>query len=142
MTKQSANPRRYSKGDALDHMQPISVYLALKVAENDLKNTLARIEYLTEQHPMAVVDFAAYSREENEITLTLGVSMGPARLALRGVSPEMHAGYNLLWDIQKVLFYANPILCAPPNPKEQEEAKNMPGLPKLSKENKVVTEVN
>ena len=141
MTKQSANPRRYSKGDSLDFMQPIFVYFALKIGKNELKSTLARIDYLAEQHPDAVVSFAACNQEENEITLTLSVNMGPARQALRGNGVELSAGYSFLWDVQKVLFYSNPILCAPPNPKEQEAVKGITNLPNLDKKEKVVSQI-
>lgn len=133
MTKQSPNPRRYSRGDSLDPTQNISIYFVLKVAENELKNTLARLEYLVEQHPEAVVNFAAYDKEESEISLTLEISMGEARDALRGNSLELHAGYFFFWDVEKVLFYANPVLCAPPNGKEKQIVRNMIELPNLSK---------
>lgn len=138
MTKQSANPRRYSRGESLDPEQPISVYLALKISDNDLENTLGRIEYLAEQHPLAIISFASYHQEEKEIVITLGVNMGPARQALRGLSIELSAGYNFLWDIQKVLFYSNPVFCAPPNQKEQEDVSNILGLPSLKQKNESI----
>ena len=126
MTKQSANPRRYSRGSAaLDPMQNLSVYFAVHLPVEDLKSTLGRIEYLSEQHPDAVVDLAGYRWENGEVVLTLEVSMGPARDALRGSSARLHSGYDLLWDAVKTLYYAHPVLCGPPHPEERERANKI-----------------
>lgn len=126
MTKQSANPRRYSKGSAaLDPTQPLSVYLALHVGQRDMPSTVARIDYLAEQHPQAIVQLAGIRRESSDIILTLEFAMGPARQALRGQSPSLHAGYDLLWDMVKTLYYAHPVLCGPPHPQERASVQRM-----------------
>lgn len=126
MTKQSANPRRYSRGlDALDPNQPLSVYFALHVGERELNSTVSRIEYLAEQHPQAHVQLAGVRRDGGEVVLTLEVQMGPARQALRGASTRLHAGYDLLWDAVRLLYYAHPVLCGPPHPSERALVNQM-----------------
>jgi hypothetical protein len=52
MTKQSANPRRYSRGaSSLDPNQPIAVYLALQVGQRELDSTISRICLNSTQMP-------------------------------------------------------------------------------------------
>lgn len=126
MTKQSANPRRYSRGPAgLDPAQPLSVYLAVHVHADELSETIERIEYLAAQHPDAVVDLAGLRYESSELCLTLEVNMGPARQALRGDTTRLYAGYDFLWAAVKTLYYATPILCGQPHPNERENVNHL-----------------
>lgn len=126
MTKASANPRRYSRGaEALDENQPLNVYLAIHLEAEELSESIARLEYLAEKYAEAEFDLAGYRRDQNQIVLTLQVGMGPARAALRGTSTQVQAGYALLWDIVKTLFYANPVFVGPPGEHERERANQM-----------------
>jgi hypothetical protein len=116
MTKMSANPRKYSKGtDHLDPEQPLNVYLKLRTTREDLELAIGRIQFLTSKHSDAVAKIVDQSLEDGDYALTIEVSMGPAREALQGTSPQMRAGYQLLWDIAKTLFYARPVFCSPPS---------------------------
>lgn len=126
MTKASANPRRYSRGiENLDENQPLNVYLAIHVDPSELKATADRLQYLAHKHAEAVIDIAGYRREEGQLVLTLAVNMGPAREALRGTSIQVHAGYQLLWDLAKTLFYARPIFTSPPGDSERANVHTM-----------------
>jgi hypothetical protein len=129
MTKESKNPRRYSRGAALlDPAQPLSVYFAIQVDDVRLASTVGLIEYLKEQHPDALVKVVGYHREHKEIVLTLEINAQEARLALRGQSPALNAGYNFLWDVWTTLFYANPALCSAPNDSEREDVNKIVAL--------------
>lgn len=115
MTKASANPRRYSRGpEGLDENQPLNVYVSITVGTHELKATIGRLEYLAEKYADAELDVVAYRREDAELILTLQIGMGPARQALRGISTQVQAGYALLWDIVRTLFYATPVFVGPP----------------------------
>jgi hypothetical protein len=115
MTKMSANPRKYSKG--VEHLNPeqaLNVYMRLRTNQGDLDITLARLEFLQTKHVGSVSNVIEKSKEDGDSVITIEVSMGPARDALQGTSLQVNAGYRLLWDIAKTLFYARPIFCAPP----------------------------
>lgn len=134
MTKASSNPRRYSRGvENLDPNQPLNVYLGIRVEPAALEAAIGRIEYLAEKHPEAELDIAAIRRSNGRIFLTLEVGMGPARQALRGVSPQLQASYTLLWDLIKTLFYANPVLCSPPTAEERQSVDLMGQRPQFSR---------
>lgn len=115
MTKMSANPRKYSKGvEHLNPERPLNVYMKLRTDNSDLDLTLARIDLLKEKHSSSVSQIVERYKEDGDTILILEVSMGPAREALQGTSLQVHSGYRLLWDVAKTLFYARPILTAPP----------------------------
>lgn len=121
MTKMSANPRKYSRGtDHLDPEQPLNVYLKLRTTHEDLELAIGRIQFLTNKHSDAVAQIIDQSPEDGDYALTIEVSMGSAREALQGTSPQMHAGYQLLWDIAKTLFYTRPVFCSPPSLGQEE----------------------
>jgi hypothetical protein len=129
MTRQSANPRRYSKGEAeLDYNEPILVYLALYLDPEELPRAISLVKYLKEQHPQAVVDIVGFRREGSESIITLQINMGPGRQALRGEAVELHAGYDFLWDTVKTLYYASPIFSGPPHPSERESLDRLSGI--------------
>lgn len=116
MTKTSANPRKYSKGiEHLNPEQPLNVYLKLRTNNSDLDLTIARIDLLKDKHNSAKATIVDKYKEDDDSIIILEVSMGPAREALQGTSEQVNAGYKLLWDIAKTLFYARPIFCPPPN---------------------------
>ena len=126
MTRRSANPRRYSKGEAeLDYNKPIFVYLALYLDPEEIPRAISLVKYLKEQHPQSKVDIIGFRREGSESIITLQVSMGPGRQALRGESVELHAGYDFLWDAVKTLYYAKPIFSPPPHPSEIESLRKL-----------------
>jgi hypothetical protein len=111
----SANPRKYSKG--VEHLNPeqaLNVYMRLRTNPGDLDITLARLDFLQTKHVGSVSKVVEKSKEDGDSVITIEVSMGPARDALQGTSVQVNAGYKLLWDIAKTLFYARPIFCAPP----------------------------
>lgn len=132
MTKASANPRRYSRGaESLDENQPLNVFLAIHLEQEELGETIARLEYLAEKYGDADLDLAGYRREQRQVVLTLQIGMGPARAALRGTSTQVQAGYALLWDIVKTLFYAHPVFVGPPPAHERERVNQMSERPAL-----------
>jgi hypothetical protein len=121
MTKMSANPRKYSKGtEHLNPEQPLNVYLKLRTTREDLELAIGRIQYLTAKHSNAVAKIIDQSPKDGDFSLTIEVSMGPAREALQGTSAQMNAGYQLLWDIAKTLFYTRPVFCSPPSLGQEE----------------------
>ena len=123
VTKASANPRRYSRGpESLDPTMPLNVYMQVRAEPHNIDGVISKLEYVAEKHPDAIIDLAAVRRTAGRIYLTLEVNMGPARQALRGTSPELHAGYRLLWDVVKTLFNHNPVFCNPPSPDERATA--------------------
>ena len=127
MTKASANPRRYSRGpEGLDPELPLSVYMSVRTDAENIEPTLARLEYLVDKHPDAQLALATYHTSHGRTVLTLEVNMGPARQALRGTGTQLQAGYALLWDIVKTLFYAHPVFCSPPSDEERAFLKNFP----------------
>jgi hypothetical protein len=126
LTKVSPNPRRYSRGpEGLDPNQPLHVYMQVRVGKHELEPTVGRIEYLAEKHTNARMALASVRRDSTDVYLTLEIYMGPARAALRGTSTFLQAGYALLWDIVKTLFYAYPIFCNPPSAEERESVNHM-----------------
>ena len=132
MTKASANPRRYSRGpEALDPTMPLNVYMQVRAEPHSLDSVIAKIEYVADKHPDALLDLAAVRRTAGRIYLTLEVNMGPARQALRGTSPELHAGYRLLWDLVKTLFNHNPVFCNPPSSDERATVTTLRTRPRL-----------
>lgn len=132
MTKKSANPRRYSRGSAaLDPTQPLAVFMAVHVQRKELLPTIRRIEQLAALHPDAFIDLAGLRYEGAEIVITIEIDMGPARQALRGESIRLVAGYDLLWDLVKTLYYATPVLCGPPHASDRAMVDQMGELPKF-----------
>jgi hypothetical protein len=126
MTKASANPRRYSRGpEGLDPDQPLSVYVQVKVDPESLSQTVERLEYLADKHSGAAVDVASYRHDRGQVILVLEVGMGPARAALRGTGPQVEAGYALLWDLFRTLFYATPVFATPPAAEERASVNQM-----------------
>ena len=124
MTKASANPRRYSRGpEGLDPNQLLHVYLALRVDEEEVKTTIARLDYMKEKHKETELEVVAYRHERGRIVLTVQVTVGPARAALRADTPQLQASYTLLWDIVKTLFYAHPIFVGPPSEEDRANVK-------------------
>lgn len=116
MSKTSANPRKYSRGrELLDPEQELSVFMSLYLTNGEIQSTVKRIAFLGSQHPEASWRVVELSREDVETKITIEIVMGPAREALHGEHPQTLAGYALIWDIAKVLFYATPVFCAPPH---------------------------
>ncbi len=134
MTKASANPRRYSRGpEGLDPNLPLNVYMSVRVEPQTLDAAIGRLEYLAEKHPAAALDIASYTSSHGRIHLTLEIGMGPARAALRGTGLQLQAGYALLWDIVKTLFYAQPVFCGPPSAEERAYVDSLGVKPKLNR---------
>lgn len=134
MTKQSANPRRYSRGpEGLDPTQPLSVFLALHIDAKAATAAFELLDYLAEQHPRATLDLAGYRTDGKDLTLTIEVGVGPARQALRGTSEQLHAGYDFLWDAMKTMYFANPVLCGPPHASERARVGLMAERPQLGR---------
>lgn len=124
MSKTSANPRKYSRGaEFLNPEQDLSVYMALYLNQDDIKPTIGRIEYLGKKHREAQWRVVEIQKEDIETRIIVEVTMGPAREALHGEHPQTLAGYALIWDIAKVLFYASPVFCSPPQLGEVEKKK-------------------
>jgi len=132
MSKTSANPRKYSRGhEHLDPEQQLSVFMSLYLPSGDIAPTVGRITYLGKKHPEAVWNIVELSKDEMETKITIEIAMGPARDALNGEHPQTLAGYALIWDIAKVLFYANPVFCAPPHLGDQERLEAAKAFKKI-----------
>ena len=132
MTKTSANPRKYSKGaDQLNPDQPINVYLELKVPATDRTLTVGRLKAVSDRHPLSESYLVQEREEAGESILIVKVSMGPARSALQGTSEQVNAGYQLIWDIVKTLYYARPVFCAPPHLGSEERKAAQEAIEKL-----------
>lgn len=116
MSKTSANPRKYSRGkDTLDPEQELSVFMSVYLTGSEIKSTVGRIAYLGKKHSEARWRIVELSKQDIETKITIEIIMGPAREALHGEHPQTLAGYALIWDIAKVLFYASPVFCSPPH---------------------------
>ena len=115
MSKSSANPRKYSKGrDALDPSEPLIVYVEVRMEVHNLKNIDSHIRYLASRRPAAVAGILGVRKESNRVIVTFGIDMGPMRSALRGTSPRMQHGYDLLWDIWEQMVEYDPVFSSPP----------------------------
>jgi hypothetical protein len=115
MSKSSANPRKYSKGkDSLDPNEPLIVYIQLRMEDKDLTKIEPNLRYLASRRPNCVAKVVGVRKEMDKSIVTLGVHMGGIRSALRGTSPRMQHGYDLLWDIWEQLVEYHPVFSAPP----------------------------
>lgn len=123
MSKTSPNPRRYSRGkDTLDISDSLHIFMQLVIDPIELEVAVQRIEHLLTEYPAAVVSVATHRREYGRIIIVLDISMGPAREALLGLSPEVQAGYGFIWALVKTLYYASPRFCPPPPEHERKTA--------------------
>jgi len=126
MSKSSANPRKYSRGrEALDPTEPLIVYIEIRMETQDLKGIESHVRYLMSRRPNAVVSIVGVRRESSKIIVTIGIDMGPMRAALRGTSPRMQHGYDLLWDVWEQMVEYGPVLASPPASADRAMARRL-----------------
>jgi hypothetical protein len=126
MSKSSANPRKYSRGkDALDPEEPLLVFVEIRVNPDDITTLDSHLRYLLSRRPSAVATVMGIRREANKLIVTLGVDMGPIRAALKGQSPRMQNGYDLLWDIWEQMVDRSPVFASQPAASDMATARRL-----------------
>lgn len=120
----SANPRKFSRApEHLDPTEKLSVFVALTVSRGrqELRDTVARIEYAASKHPQIVVTPAAVSEDGPEfIAVTLEVHVGEAGAALKGDSVRLRSALVFLQTLMRDCFDLRPHFTGPPTLAERE----------------------